>query len=59
QALHLRASGCTRSLALRGDPGRLEILGLADEREGGEEPRYTEAPESAYLPGFPVRLSRA
>ncbi len=36
-----------------GNPGRLEILGLADEREGGEEPRYTEAPESAYLPGFP------
>lgn len=35
-----------------GNPGRLEILGLADESEGSEEPRYTEAPESAYLPGL-------
>jgi Uma2 family endonuclease len=34
----------------RHDGGRLEILGLADDG-GGEEVRYTEAPESAYLPG--------
>ena len=34
----------------RHDGGRLVILLLADEA-GGEEPRYAEAPESAYLPG--------
>lgn len=34
----------------RHDGGRLGILGLADE-VGGEEPRYAEAPESAFLPG--------
>jgi Uma2 family endonuclease len=32
-----------------GNPGRLEILGLAYESD--EEPRYAEVPESAYLPG--------
>ena len=33
-----------------GDPGRLAILGLEDGSDD-EEPRYAEAPESAYLPG--------
>lgn len=33
-----------------GDPGRLAILGLADNSDG-EEPRYAELLESAYLPG--------
>jgi len=33
-----------------GNPGRLAILGLEDESDG-EEPRYAEAPESAFLPG--------
>jgi Uma2 family endonuclease len=32
------------------DPGRLAILALADESDGEEEPRYAEAPESAFLP---------
>jgi hypothetical protein len=31
--------------------GNLAILRLADESDGEEEPRYAEAPESAYLPG--------
>jgi len=31
--------------------GRLEIFRLADEASAGEEPRYAEAPESAFLPG--------
>jgi len=35
----------------RHDGGRLVILGLADKVGGGEEPRYVEAPESAFLPG--------
>jgi Uma2 family endonuclease len=35
----------------RHDGGRLEILGLADDGAGGEEPRYAEAPESTFLPG--------
>ena len=35
----------------RHDGGRLEILGLTGAAGGGEEPRYTEAPESALLPG--------
>ncbi len=34
----------------RHDGGRLEILGLTG-AVGGEGPRYTEAPESAFLPG--------
>jgi hypothetical protein len=34
-----------------GNPGRLTILRLVDESDGEEEPRYAEAPESAYLPG--------
>jgi Uma2 family endonuclease len=35
----------------RHDGERLVVLGLADDVGGGEEPRYTEAPESAFLPG--------
>ena len=33
-----------------GDPGRLAILGRADESDG-EESRYAETPESTFLPG--------